>query len=416
MASSFSQRVHGHDKNILSNYDIETDPNHKNSKLSVFSIHVPKGTKGHYIDHRKSQFSLEREFLLHRGTTFKVTHHSVDDKHHYIHVKVVKQDNHYKPKQKKLDEGKTIKDRSDHWNWSDKDVEEVKKKNKMIRKDRKEKRPDRSGHLSWSVDDIEEINPNEIIKEATLGSYLQPKNFSIKQKNDNISKNLKHYKKHHKTLNAYEKSSIIEYKNDSSDFNDSLRRNKGKIGKNHWKHDEIVDMDKVTSHPSLHDMYVYRGVSDKHQDKNGKKVNTDLSKFKPGFTFKDHGYTGTSLRKEVASTFSNRVYGKNKSYNDMYDVERGHKQSLFVIHAPKGTRGHYIDHEDNFNRNEKEFTLHRGSTFKVTHHSMDNKYHYIHVKVVKQDNHHDPIVSKKLSNDRKKDEDEAKEFKKLNGW
>lgn len=44
----------------------------------VARIHVPAGTKGHYVDvEGDSEHSHEQEFLLHRGTTFQVDRHSL---------------------------------------------------------------------------------------------------------------------------------------------------------------------------------------------------------------------------------------------------------------------------------------------------------------------------------------------------
>jgi hypothetical protein len=62
----------------------------------VAYIHIPKGTKGYYLDHHSGTYSHEKEFLLHRGTHFKVTGHSHDPETniHYVHMTVHKQDEH----------------------------------------------------------------------------------------------------------------------------------------------------------------------------------------------------------------------------------------------------------------------------------------------------------------------------------
>jgi hypothetical protein len=65
----------------------------------IAHIHIPKGTKGHYLDHGTDSNRLheyEREFLLHRGTHFKVLHHSYNPttREHIVHMTVHKQDNH----------------------------------------------------------------------------------------------------------------------------------------------------------------------------------------------------------------------------------------------------------------------------------------------------------------------------------
>lgn len=52
-------------------------------------IHVPPGTKGHYLEQNKdfAEDFGEKEFLLHRGTRFRVTGHSVmDHPHSRVHI------------------------------------------------------------------------------------------------------------------------------------------------------------------------------------------------------------------------------------------------------------------------------------------------------------------------------------------
>lgn len=58
----------------------------------ILKIHVPAGTKGHYVAPH-SNSSYENEFLIHRGTTYQVHHieHSshqepFDDKKHHTHT------------------------------------------------------------------------------------------------------------------------------------------------------------------------------------------------------------------------------------------------------------------------------------------------------------------------------------------
>lgn len=177
------------------------------TRKSIFKIHLPKGTKGHFIDHEDNPYQHEQEFLLHRGSTFKVTHHSVDNDTHFIHVKLVAQEHHSNTKgapigknmigpknfskftPKKLTEGKTIKDRDDHWNWSDKQIERIKNDDKKVRMERKKK--DRSHHWNWSHDDIEEVRDPD----ATLHEDLNPETgVPVKVPNGSISRPYKNTK------------------------------------------------------------------------------------------------------------------------------------------------------------------------------------------------------------------------------
>ena len=66
-------------------------------KHVLAKIHVPAGTKGYHIDHHEDHENAgESEFLLHRGTHFKVTGHSHDPATHthYVHMTVHHQDEH----------------------------------------------------------------------------------------------------------------------------------------------------------------------------------------------------------------------------------------------------------------------------------------------------------------------------------
>lgn len=60
-----------------------------NHGYHMAKIHVPKGSKGHYVG------GVEKELVLHPGTKFKVLGHSVEhnswgDQYHFVHMKVAK--------------------------------------------------------------------------------------------------------------------------------------------------------------------------------------------------------------------------------------------------------------------------------------------------------------------------------------
>lgn len=138
----------------------------------------------------------------------------------------------------------------------------------------------------------------------------------------------------------------------------------------HQDHDiqqHIHNLDHVTSNKTTEGHTVYRGG---HPG--------DRTKFPIGHEFTDHGYSSTSFRKSVASGFAKN----HKTHNGV------HKEHIHVLHLKPGTKGHYFDvhgeDSDHSNHEEKEFVLHRGTRFKVTHHSEDENAHYIHTRVVKQ--------------------------------
>ena len=89
-----------HDKAYVSttiNHKLYTNYKAPENPRIMAKIHVPKGTKGYYLDNdfHEHIYKMEKEFLLHRGTHFKVTGKSYDPKSntHYVHMTVHKQDN-----------------------------------------------------------------------------------------------------------------------------------------------------------------------------------------------------------------------------------------------------------------------------------------------------------------------------------
>jgi hypothetical protein len=77
-----------------------TPPHVKNNELHwrTIAANIKPGTKGHYLDtdERDHSYKGEQEYLLHRGTTFKVTEHSYDkvNKIHTIHLDIHSQEDH----------------------------------------------------------------------------------------------------------------------------------------------------------------------------------------------------------------------------------------------------------------------------------------------------------------------------------
>jgi len=131
----------------------------------------------------------------------------------------------------------------------------------------------------------------------------------------------------------------------------------------------IPHLDKVTSHKTVEDHTTFRGG-----------IPGDEHRFPVGHEFTDHGYTGTSFRHHVANEF-----GKSST---KYVKGKISKPIIHVVHVPKGSMAHYLDvkgpdSEHSYHR-EKELLLHRGTRFKVTHHTETDRHHYIHIRVKKQ--------------------------------
>lgn len=226
-------------------------------------------------------------------------------------------------------------------------------------------------HFCWAEGDIEPIlegldewspeNPKIEGKKAHFRPGNEPKPGSAAHQE---------FIEHDNNLSHSHKEHISYYKGDSYSTNKYLRK---KVHPTHdlaALHDHIKNLEHVTSHKTQHDHFVFRGG---HRG--------DISKFPAGQKFIDHGFTGTGFHPDVAAGFS---YDR-----DVY--AHSGKPIVHAIHVPKGTKAHYLDvntsHEGlhpGLGGTEHELLLHRGSVFKVTHHSEDRDHHYIHSRVVAQ--------------------------------
>lgn len=186
--------------------------------------------------------------------------------------------------------------------------------------------------------------------------FAKSRKAHLKKHDDPPGIKFKDEPEHHKNLKAGNKSHPRRDKHDDDDepSDDDY--------KEHQRDDHIHHLDNVTNFRTPEHHTVYRGGLPK-----------DKTHFPIGHEFTDHGYTSTSFRKDVAHSFAN------------HHIKKKH---VHVIHVPKGSRAHYFDvqgHEANHgNTEEHELVLHRGTKFKVTHHSEDDNTHYIHSRVVKQ--------------------------------
>ncbi len=231
------------------------------------------------------------------------------------------------------------------------------------------KQKNRSNRFSWDHDDLEHHGIKESLEEkkqlnqfsSDKGTHKNPRfipanTYSSINNVSGFEHNENGFIDHHESLSDDHIHHLRKYKEDS-EVNPALR--------NHDRdymtyHDDHIDaLDHITSHKLDAPMRLFRGQS-----------NAKPHHFPVGHEFTDHGYTSTSTSKQTASGFS---------YNS--DNPKG---IIHVIHAPKGTKGHYFDHEETENDHENEIVLHRGTRFKVTHHEADSQYHYIHSRVISQ--------------------------------
>lgn len=127
-------------------------------------------------------------------------------------------------------------------------------------------------------------------------------------------------------------------------------------------------LERVTSYQTRAPATVWRGVD------RGAGIHLKS----PGQEFMDHGFTGTSLRPEIAEDFAGEHHG------GPLDGRR----ILARIHVPAGTKGHYLESDKSMAEDfqEHEFLLHRGTRFRVMGHSIgsDTRVHVMHLRVVGQ--------------------------------
>jgi hypothetical protein len=211
---------------------------------------------------------------------------------------------------------------------------------------------DRSNRFVWDDDDCEG-SPNDLEEEVLVEKFPD---------NDPHREVRAGFKEHARSLKRSHVEELKRYK-ENQEINHSLRATQ----KNHAEHYDLEDnekrrikkLDHVTSHQTKGHMTVYRGLTKGHMERhNG---------LKPGTTFTDHGYTSASFHKHIAAKFGNKQ-----------------KKHIIQIHAPPGTKAHHFDSHRNEHQHEDEVVFHRGTKFRVTHHSFDGEHHIVHAQVVSQ--------------------------------
>lgn len=244
------------------------------------------------------------------------------------------------------------------------------------------------------------FHPDEIHNQMTHRGTYDPR-----EKHGEIDKHYEKIGKHHELLarrkeyleKPYDENPHMQsidqhedYKGDSRPYNSYLREPAhhrgdhisvpGYEGSPGHRIRKFAAMDRITDHPTVKPMSLYRGFG----------RNLDLRKMEPGHEFVDHGYTGLSNRRDLASSYS------EGSWTTHHDPLMGHK-AIAMVHVPSGTRGHLLD-LTHFGgpvtplHREHEFLLHRGTRFRVMGHSRAevndegwaSKLHVVHLQVTGQ--------------------------------
>lgn len=219
-------------------------------------------------------------------------------------------------------------------------------------------RKQRAIRFAWKTSDIEHFLPS--LKE---NSIVTPKSIS------NHIEQLKQWKKHNQSLDDKHISHLYGYKVES-EINQKLN---SKSPLSLHEIDHVKHLDRATSYKTEHPITVYRGYDSEHEN----------SSFPVGSELINHGYTSTTLKKKTASAFS--------------DGDATKKPTLFKINILPGTRSHHIDadnrhldssykgivtHHINPHPHEGEVLIGRKQRFKVTNHSEDKDYKYIHLDTI----------------------------------
>jgi hypothetical protein len=249
--------------------------------------------------------------------------------------------------------------------------------------------PDRQSRFAWSDNDVEHHPPKKKVNEKTFEKPVMEPHFGDEWHASNSNTDRDHvnqFKSHAKALeDAHKKSprdsvvhSINRYKGNAYvHINNHLRGKPHESWATHEDKDgiptHVKNLDHATNHPIKHEMHVYRGIDPE---------NSNFHNLKPDHEFTDHGYTSASMDHHIARHFG----ASDKDHSDD-DSEPEHH--VMKIHLPKGTKAHHFDAHDNMLASEKEVVLHRGTRFKVSHHSHDPRTntHYVHVTAVHQEDH-----------------------------
>lgn len=255
-----------------------------------------------------------------------------------------------------------------------------------------------SNKFAWGMDDVKHIVPAEAVKQVVKEESHRHETDTHEEKKQQFWKEhpnhvleheeYEHHEKVHHSLSDAHKAVVNNYKRNSHEVNEHLRKHEGRHP-HHERGNEKSDiahqvnhLEDVTSHKLSHDKTVWRGFG-----------HFDASKLKPGHKIKDHAFTSTSHTKRIAEDFAR----EHSHYESMSDKIKRHKV-IAKIHCPKGTLAHHLDtgSADHPNQGEDEVLLHRGTTFKVhkvTHHDLgvNGTVHHtrtvVHMSVHHQKNH-----------------------------
>lgn len=277
----------------------------------------------------------------------------------------------------------------------------------VARDDEPAQSPDRSGHLSWREGDIE-VHPGQRPSRGdawrkrwrridedgspSAGHYPHLLNMPESRWQDQKTASwldhdeLSSHRDHIEKLPQDHVKTLLSYKVNSSHFNGALRHPSNHRGDAIHRNDtdatlhDYKRMDNITSHVLREPKDLYRGVASE----------AGIHRLAPGQTFTDHGYVGTSPSIHTSLDFAGHhdtsPWNKNKDPGVPHELDN--HSIIAKIHAPAGTKGHFLDVVGNENDGEAELTLHRGTKFRIDGHERvhrgSNRIHMIHMTVIGQ--------------------------------
>lgn len=257
----------------------------------------------------------------------------------------------------------------------------------------------RGDHLAWGDGSVEHHLDERELEYSHLSGIEHSETHFPQVEGDHFNAyDHDHHSAWHRSLDRKHRGTILDYKQDSGVFNSHLRMAEKTPDSLHL-HSGYGDMsrydkmDKITSNPTPRDHTVWRGAT----------LRSGIHKLKPGSEFTDHGYTGTSFSRGTARSFAG---DHDRSPSSPDDARPGPFQQadprvpkhfdgaaiVARIHVPAGTRAHYLDVHPDTPHPENELTLHRGTRFRVTGHSLHRdsdlplapSTHVVHMEVVGQ--------------------------------
>lgn len=292
-------------------------------------------------------------------------------------------------------------DRSDHFAWQEGDLEFL---------------ADRSGQFAWKKGDLEfKKKKGDVQEDVAIPTPRKVKELDHAHApwdhaelsttphpdvEEPHKDNMAHWENHlhvirekHGQTNVWGNpvlTSLHHYKEDSySYFNNHLRDHYAHTPSDIWVddgvHERVAHLEHLTSLTVKKPLNVYRGFGS----------HRDLTHMRVGQHFIDHGFTGTSFRKDMGHSYG--LYNHGEHWDEREKVFKKQKlegyTSFARIHVPAGSKGFYLDHPKAQSplESEKEFVLHRGTRFRCIGHSLEHatnnwgthtKSHIVHLEVM----------------------------------